>query len=58
MILTVTPNACVDKTYCVDGFRLDRVNRPQQELTVAGGKGINVARVYQTLGGQAVAQGF
>ncbi len=54
----MTPNACVDKTYRVDGFHIDRVNRPQQELTVAGGKGINVARVYQTLGGQAVATGF
>ncbi len=58
MILTVTPNACVDKTYRVEQFRLDRVNRPSQSFTVAGGKGINVARVYQTLGGRAVATGF
>ncbi len=58
MILTVTPNPCVDKTYCVDGFEVDRVNRPQQTFTGAGGKGINVARVYQTLGGQAIVTGF
>ena len=58
MILTVTPNAAVDKTYHVEGFRLDVVNRPTQTLTVAGGKGINVARVYQTLGGRALATGF
>ena len=58
VILTVTPNACVDKTYCMDGFQIDRVNRPIQAFTGAGGKGINVARVYQTLGGQAVATGF
>ncbi len=58
MILTVTPNATVDKTYRVDDFALDRVNRPQETLTVAGGKGINVARVYRTLGGQALAAGF
>lgn len=58
MILTITPNAAVDKTYRIDGFELDRVNRPSQSLTVAGGKGINVARVYQTLGGKAVASGF
>lgn len=58
MILTVTPNVCVDKTYCVNGFEVDRVNRPQQTFTGAGGKGINVARVYQTMGGQATATGF
>ncbi len=58
MILTVTPNAAVDKTYRVEGFRLDAVNRPSQTHTVAGGKGINVARVYRTLGGRALATGF
>ena len=58
MILTVTPNATVDKTYRVDDFTLNRVHRPQETLTVAGGKGINVARVYRTLGGAALATGF
>ena len=58
LILTVTPNAAVDKTYRIGGFALDRVNRPSQATTVAGGKGINVARVYQTLGGQALTTGF
>ena len=58
VILTVTPNAAVDKTYRVENFSLDRVHRPQETLTVAGGKGINVARVFQTLGGKAIATGF
>lgn len=58
MILTVTPNANLDKTYCVEDFALDRVHRPIRASTVAGGKGINVARVYQTLGGVAIATGF
>ncbi|HZO88978.1 MAG TPA: 1-phosphofructokinase [Chthonomonadaceae bacterium] len=58
MILTVTPNAAVDKTYRVEDFCLDRVHRPSEARTVAGGKGVNVARVYQTLGGTAVATGF
>lgn len=58
MILTITPNAAVDKTYRVQGFALDRVNRPTESFTVAGGKGINVARVYQTLTGKAVVTGF
>jgi 1-phosphofructokinase family hexose kinase len=58
LILTVTPNAAVDKTYRVENFALDRVHRPSKAFTVAGGKGINVARVFQTLGGKAVATGF
>jgi 1-phosphofructokinase family hexose kinase len=58
VILTITPNAAVDKTYCIEGFALNRVNRPSQSFTVAGGKGINAARVYQTLGGKALAAGF
>lgn len=58
MILTVTLNAAVDKTYRVENFTLDRVHRPSEWRIVAGGKGINVARVYQTLGGKALATGF
>lgn len=57
-ILTVTLNSCVDKTYTVPGFALDQVHRPTQTLITAGGKGINVARVYRKFGGTAVATGF
>lgn len=58
MILTVTPNAAIDKTYTVEGFGLDRVYRPSQTRTVAGGKGINVVRVLKTLGRVGMATGF
>ncbi len=58
MILTVTLNPAVDKTYIVDDFAIDRVHRPSSSMLVPGGKGINVARVYQELGGQAIATGF
>jgi len=58
VILTVTLNAAVDKTYRVENFTLDRVHRPSEWRIVAGGKGVNVARVYQALGGKAVATGF
>lgn len=58
MILTVTPNAALDKTYRVEPFLINRVNRPTLTHTLAGGKGINVARVFQTLGGKAIATGF
>lgn len=58
MILTVTLNAAVDKTYTVENFTIDRVHRPSSWRIVAGGKGINVARVYRELGGEALATGF
>ena len=58
LIVTVTLNAAVDKTYRIDHFQLDRVHRPAEWRIVAGGKGVNVARVYRTLGGEALASGF
>ena len=57
-VLTVTLNAAVDKLYTIPGFAVDRVQRPTETRVYAGGKGINVARVYQTLGGDAAATGF
>lgn len=58
MIITVTLNAVVDKTYTVENYTLDRVHRPSGEKRTAGGKGINVARVLRTLGRDVVATGF
>jgi len=58
LIVTVTPNAAIDKTYVIEGFTLDRVHRPIDTKSVAGGKGINVSRVLRTLGYDSVATGF
>jgi tagatose 6-phosphate kinase len=58
MILTVTLNTAVDKTYTVENFTIDRVHRPSAWRIVPGGKGINVARVFRELGGEAVATGY
>lgn len=58
MILTVTLNTAVDKTYTVENFAIDRVHRPSSWRIVAGGKGINVARVYKEIGGDVIATGF
>jgi len=58
MILTVTLNSAVDKTYTVENFGVDRVHRPSAWRITAGGKGINVARVYNELGGEALVTGF
>lgn len=58
MVVTVTLNAAVDITYTVENYTLDRVHRPISVKTVAGGKGINVARVLKTLGMETLAVGF
>ena len=58
MIVTVTLNAAIDKTYTVENFGLDRVHRPSVTKSVAGGKGINVARVLRELGQEVLATGF
>lgn len=58
MILTITPNASIDKTYTVEDFGVDRTNRAAECHTVPGGKGINVVRVLKSLGRDGVATGF
>jgi tagatose 6-phosphate kinase len=51
-ILTVTPNPSIDKTAIVPDLQLGNIHRPQQMLTLAGGKGLNVARTIRVLGGE------
>lgn len=58
MIVCVTPNAALDRTLHVSGFSTDGVFRSQNVLVDAGGKGINVARAVQILGGEARCCGF
>ena len=58
MILTVTLNAAIDRTVAVPNFRLGNRHRAVESRTVAGGKGINVARALSRLGRPVVATGF
>ena len=58
MILTVTLNAAVDRTVAVPNFRLARRHRAVESRTVAGGKGVNVARALSLLGRPVIATGF
>jgi 1-phosphofructokinase/tagatose 6-phosphate kinase len=58
VILTVTLNAAIDRTIAVPNFRLGRRHRAVESRTVAGGKGINVARALGLLGRPVVATGF
>lgn len=54
----VTPNAAVDRSLVVSGFHHGGVFRPQRSLIAAGGKGLNVARAAETLGGKTRCYGF
>jgi 1-phosphofructokinase/tagatose 6-phosphate kinase len=58
MIVTVTLNAAVDRTLTVPNFQRGQRHRASAGLTMAGGKGINVARALKALGVPVVATGF
>ncbi len=58
MILTVTLNAAIDRTVAVPNFRQGRRHRAVEGSTVAGGKGINVARALKLLGRPVIATGL
>jgi tagatose 6-phosphate kinase len=50
MILTVTPNPCVDKSIFVEEIQLGEKHRPVRYACVPGGKGTNVARAVSAMG--------
>jgi 1-phosphofructokinase/tagatose 6-phosphate kinase len=58
VIVTVTLNAAVDRTVTVPNFQLGQRHRASQGLTLAGGKGINVARALKLLDVPVVATGL
>lgn len=58
MILTVSLNAALDKTYLLPGFAAGHVGAPTRTLAMAGGKGINVARLLAALGEPALVVGL
>ena len=58
MITTVTLNPAVDKTIEIDDFQIGKVNRISAMRLDAGGKGINVSKVIQSLGGTSTAVGI
>jgi 1-phosphofructokinase/tagatose 6-phosphate kinase len=58
VILTVTLNTAIDRTVAVPNFRLGHRHRAVESRTVAGGKGVNVARALTLLGKPVIAAGF
>lgn len=58
MITTVTLNAAVDKTIEIENFTPGQVNRIIKTEMEAGGKGINVSKAVNSLGGETLCTGF
>jgi 1-phosphofructokinase family hexose kinase len=58
VIITVTPNAAIDKTLTVPNFQTGFKHRASESLTLPGGKGVNVARALKALGQPVVATGL
>jgi 1-phosphofructokinase family hexose kinase len=58
VIVTVTLNAALDRTLTVPNFQRGQRHRASQGLTLAGGKGINVARALKRLEVPVVATGL
>ena len=58
MIITVTLNPAMDRTLAVPNFRLGHRHRAIEQTSMAGGKGVNVARALKTLGQPVIATGI
>src|SRR5208283_2526912 len=58
MIITVTLNAAIDKSLSVPNFQRGRRHRTVEQRTMAGGKGVNIARTLKALGQPVIATGF
>jgi 1-phosphofructokinase/tagatose 6-phosphate kinase len=58
VIVTVTLNAALDRTLTVPNFQRGHRHRASSVLTLAGGKGINVARALKRLDVPVIATGL
>lgn len=58
MILTVTLNPAIDKTYTVGQLITGHVNRMKNMVNLPGGKGVNVSRILSQYACPVTATGF
>ncbi len=57
MILTVTANVAVDRTYVIDHLEVGAVHKVTRAHAQTGGKGVNVSRCLRSLGAQTLITG-
>ncbi len=57
-IVCVTPNVALDRTLVVPDFAIGHISRIPRAIAVPGGKGLNVLRAVEILGGKALAMGL
>lgn len=57
-VVTITLNPAIDQTLSIPGFAVGQVNRVAENLSHAGGKGVNVACFLADLGIEVTATGF
>ena len=50
MIYTITLNPSIDYSMTVKNMKVSEINRSEEELSVFGGKGINVSAMLKNLG--------
>jgi tagatose 6-phosphate kinase len=58
VILTVTANVAIDRTYVIDQLEVGRVHRVERAYAHTGGKGVNVSRCVKALGGETLVTGM
>ena len=58
MITVLTMNPSIDRSYVLADFVTGKVQRAQSVIATAGGKGLNVSRVANCLGGKVCCLGF
>ncbi|MFP4698292.1 MAG: 1-phosphofructokinase [Eubacteriales bacterium] len=58
MVVTVTLNPAIDRTIFINGYKPGGVHRVKESYEDVGGKGINVSKVINLLGGDTLATGF
>jgi tagatose 6-phosphate kinase len=58
VILTVTANVAIDRTYLVERLEIGGVHRVIGAHSQIGGKGVNVSRCLHSLGGETLATGI
>ena len=50
MVIVLNLNMAIDKTFYIDDFSTGKTFRKNADISIAGGKGVNVSRALKTLG--------